>query len=136
MLLWWHAELLRFCPSFWMNGATISEYVSECHQFLPPASSGWISSIMSRTPGDWQPWDTRQDWSNWPWWMLSKQVCFNQKIINPCQTIDPYIHVHYSNFTCTNQNDKQFLEEKNSIFQYFQKFFKPMWLRMTAPLQV
>lgn len=26
--------------------------VSECHQFLPPAFSGWILSIMSQTPGD------------------------------------------------------------------------------------
>lgn len=32
-----------------------------------------------------------------------KTGLFKQKNMNPCQTIDPYLHVHYSNFTCTNK---------------------------------
>lgn len=34
-----------------------------------------------------------------------KTGLFKQKNMNPCQTIDPYLHVHYSNFTCTNKKN-------------------------------
>lgn len=64
-----------------------------------------------------------------------KTGLFKQKNMNPCQTIDPYLHVHYSNFTCTNKKIKQFFWRlKSSIFQYFSEILQTYVTAHDSPI--